>query len=159
MRLNKRTIAVSTAVLSIVGGAAFAYTTASDADDTGTGSVAAGSFEVSGVGTAGDVVLDTPVKVNATVTNTSDQPVHITHVKVEAAPSTAANPWDAAHCGAAADYFTGVDADLTTAIDLTPKGTSNDSKTIDDANIKVTLKNHLTLDQSDCTLRLQATVS
>lgn len=100
MRLNKKTIAVSTAALTIIGGAAFAYV-ANQATSTGSGSLAAGSIAVSKA-TTSPLVLGVAGNVTFEALASGDQVESI--AKVTVAADTAA--WDTTNCGAST-FFTG----------------------------------------------------
>lgn len=152
MRPSKRVVLASAAGLLIVGGAAYAYTTAPAQSAGGDGNAAAGSIQVDWVKTAHDVVLDVPQQVTMRVT-ASGQVVRISRVTV-----VAASDWDE-DCGSV-NNFHGGSFLLPQAIDVYP-GPGNAVKlTADNAgNVKVKLDNDPGRDQTDCTLRITATVS
>lgn len=150
MKLNKKTIAVSTASLLIVGGAAFAYV-AQTANATGNGSVAAGSVEVADVKVPA-LVLDTPTAITFDATATG-QVQTIRVVKVEADPTL----W-------VGDVVTkcGVIGNLTGGtFDITPDVVINEGTTTDDVSVAgaVKLANDPLVDQKLCQPPVKVTVN
>lgn len=73
MNLNKRTIAVSTASLLIVGGSAFAYVTASNGNNTGTATTSGTKPTLSLVGTPTADVTELNVAADVSVTLQADK--------------------------------------------------------------------------------------
>jgi hypothetical protein len=153
LRLNKRTIIVSTAALTLAGGAAFAYTVAAPALGAGSGNMAAAGVISVGSVTTDAVVLDTPTAVHVPVSATG-QPVGISTVVV--APGDGLNgstTWDTAHCGPA------ISSKTVTLASVVNVPADSSVVTLDDPNLTVTLPNITTLNQTSCALHLKVTVS
>lgn len=150
IRATRRTVGVASAVLVLIGGAVYACI-ADQIQAQGSGGVASGSISVQSVTVSSPMVLDVPQQVTMRLVATG-QVLRVQHVKVEPGRN-----WPTETCGDSS-YFTGVEADLPVAVDVSP----GEPLYLDDTNapnIMVTFGNSPDTNQTNCAFPMKVTVS